>query len=217
MKNRPASVSLGSRSLTRSTAKCAKCGVVGKPTFVYRGSGLLEVLFWLICTIPLLLMLIDPLPCYWFWISFALVAPAYSAWRWKSRYRVCRECDCPIDADWKATNKAAVAGFVFGLMPQLPLVSGLLALILGGIARKKANTDYEEGRILSKLALILGGINVVGWLIFSISLSLSWGTVAPPSDVLPPIVPPAAPSDDTDTMPFMPLPAPSSSYESSGE
>ena len=154
--------------------QCPKCGGKKHKT-VYRGSGGLQATLWLISFIPMLLALIEPLKVYFFWIGFAVPAIGYTIWRVASRYRVCQQCGAPIDPSWQPTNRSAVAGLVFGLMLHIPLVSGIAALILGAVGWSKSKSGATGGARAAKIALILGVVNVVVWMLVSLSMSVSWG------------------------------------------
>jgi hypothetical protein len=131
--------------------------------------------FWIIAILPIVPALSSGfVPAYGLWMAFAVPALGYSIWRWRSGYAVCGKCNTPLDANWQPTNRPAVAGFLFGLMLQIPLVSGIVALILGGIGRGRAKVIGSQGESLAKLAQILGIVNIVGWMIVSITISFAW-------------------------------------------
>jgi hypothetical protein len=165
---------------------CSKCGIAVKLKMLPRGNSVVEVLLWLVPVINIFLLFIDRLPAYYFFLMFAVPATGYSVWRRKSRYSVCDKCNSPVDPGWQPTNNAAVTGLLFGLMFNIPIISGIIALIFGGIGIAKAKTTGGSGAGLSKLALLLGGLNIVIWLIVSVSLSLLWSTQAAPPMPPPP-------------------------------
>jgi hypothetical protein len=167
------------------TNSCSKCGVAEKVKKMLRGNGSLEVFLWFITIIPGILLFIEPLPVYYFWLAFGIPAMGYSIWRWKSSYNVCPKCRSPLDPDWQPTNRAAVAGFVFGLMFNIPLISGILAVVMSSMGKRRAKSTGGQGGSISRVALILGVLNIVGWMLVSVSSSLLWSRHPMPPPPLP--------------------------------
>jgi len=60
-------------------------------------------------------------------------------------------------------NGAAVASLVFGLLLCIPLITGLIAIVLGLKGRGRANQIGGNGRGLATAGLTLGIIGVLGW------------------------------------------------------
>jgi hypothetical protein len=160
---------------------CPKCGVAEKTVKQARGSGGLEMLLWLAAIIPAILLFVEPLPIYYFWMAFAVPAVGYSIWRWKSRYVACAKCKSPVELNWQPTNGPAVAGFVCGLMLHVPVAAGVCALVLGAVGRSRAKSGGGQGATLARIALFLGVLNIVAWIIVSLSANLAWNSrQAPP-------------------------------------
>jgi hypothetical protein len=156
------------------TTTCPKCGVIEKTTKRPRGSGGFEMFLWLISIIPVFLAFVEPLPIYFFWMGFAVPALGYSIWRWRSGYVACAKCKTPLDPNWQPTNKSAVAGLLFGLMLHIPLISGIIAVVLAGVGKKRAKSIGGQGASVAKLAMILGIVNIVGWMTVSMAISMAW-------------------------------------------
>lgn len=153
---------------------CQNCGLNGKAKRQFRGSGVIEILLWLVALGPLLLVAFEGMTlAYAFWMAFVVPALGYSFWRWRSSYRVCAGCKKALDASVRPTNRAAVAGFIFGLMLQIPLISGIVALVFGTIGKRRVKALGGEGQGLARLAVILGWVNIAAWMTVSVGISLA--------------------------------------------
>lgn len=159
---------------------CSTCGPIEKTTTVQRGNSGLAIVLWLIAIIPGILLFIEPRPVYYFGLGFVVPSFGYSVWRCKSGYTVCTKCKTPLDSNWQPENRPAVGGLIFGLMLHVPLISGIIARILGVIGRRRAKSLQGQGLSIANLALILGVLNIAGWLLISISMSLAWCSEPPP-------------------------------------
>jgi hypothetical protein len=95
-------------------------------------------------------------------------------------------CNEPV-GPYSPTNKSAVASFILGLTVQIPLITGIAAIILGVIGRKRSRTLNSQGALLAKAGLILGILSVSGWMLYSFALSAAaWN-----QPMTPPLRPPA--------------------------
>ncbi len=153
------------------SSRCPNCGG-DKLRAVQRGSGALEMILWFISVIPIILWLIDGSAAWFFWIAFLLPALGYSIWRFKSRYSLCSQCGRPADPSWKRTNSLAVAGLVLGLMFNIPLVAGLLALVFALRGKAKAESGATGDGAVSRIALGLACLNITIWLGLSVFVSV---------------------------------------------
>ena len=161
----------------KEEVKCSRCSK--KATTKLRGNGGLEAILWLIAVIPGLLCLIEPLPVYFVWMGFIVPAIGYTVWRWTTRYTWCTSCNGPV-GPYSPTNKSAVASLILGLTVHIPLVTGIAAIILGIVGRKRAKTLDGQGSLLAKVGLILGILSVSGWMLYSFALSAAWTQPTPP-------------------------------------
>lgn len=66
-------------------------------------------------------------------------------------------------AERPRTNGAAVASLVLGILGCVPIITGLLAMVLGIIGIRKTRDPAVGGKGLAIAGLILGIISVVGW------------------------------------------------------
>lgn len=154
-------------------AACQKCSVIEKTMKRPRGSGIFEMFLWLISIVPAFLAFVEPLPIYFFWMGFIVPALGYSIWRRRSGYIACGKCKIPLTPNWHPTNRPAVAGLLFGLMLHIPLISGIIALVLAGFGKKRAKSIEGQGAFVAKFAMILGIVNIVGWMAVSMAISMA--------------------------------------------
>lgn len=153
---------------------CSHCNQETETQTSFRGSSGLEALLWLVSLIPVLLVFIEPLPIYFLWIGFIVSAVGYSLWRRSTKHAVCVACKKPVVDGSDRTNIPAAASLTLGLMLQIPLLSGILAVIFGLVGMKRAKNAAVGGATLAKVGLLLGCLNIVGWMTYSFMLSFAW-------------------------------------------
>jgi hypothetical protein len=66
----------------------------------------------------------------------------------------------------QGSNGPAIASLIFGILLCIPLLTGLLAIILGFVGRGKAKDPRFGGRGMATTGIILGLLNIVGWIAF---------------------------------------------------
>lgn len=64
----------------------------------------------------------------------------------------------------KGTNGPAVASLVLGILGCVPLITGILAVLLGIVGLRKTRDPMVGGRGLAIAGLVLGAISIIAWL-----------------------------------------------------
>jgi len=66
----------------------------------------------------------------------------------------------------RSTSGAAIASLICGILGCIPIITGLLAIILGIVGIKATSNPNKGGRALAIIGLILGVLSVAGWGLF---------------------------------------------------
>ena len=62
-----------------------------------------------------------------------------------------------------STSAAAIASLVLGILGCVPVITGLLAVVLGIVGIRSTRNPDVRGRGLAIAGLILGGVSLLGW------------------------------------------------------
>lgn len=72
------------------------------------------------------------------------------------------------------TSGAAIGSLICGLLGCIPLITSLLAIVLGIVGIKSASRPGVSGKGLAIAGLILGVLGILGWIGFGSTLYFGW-------------------------------------------
>jgi peptidyl-prolyl cis-trans isomerase B (cyclophilin B) len=91
----------------------------------------------------------------------------------------------PAPSGQAKTNTLSIIALIASLVQCIPIVSPIVAVILGHIAMKQIKERSEGGRTLAIIALILGYLGLVVWIVVLVTGGLGaifgdWQTESAP-------------------------------------
>ena len=77
------------------------------------------------------------------------------------------------------SNGPAIASLILGILGCVPLITGLLAVILGFVGLRKTRDPNVGGKGLAIVGLILGLLSIFGWCAFGGAMVAGWRASRP--------------------------------------
>jgi hypothetical protein len=74
----------------------------------------------------------------------------------------------------RSTSGAAIGSLICGILGCIPIITGLLAIILGIVGIKATSNPNKGGRTLAIIGLILGVLSIAGWGLFGGAIYGMW-------------------------------------------